>query len=390
MTPMRGTCGGRLVAIVVALAAGAGGGTAAAHGIGVSQLRLRVDGANLDGAWAVHLADARRAVGLDPTLGGEPGYRELKGREASLAAYLTARLALDGDAGRCPLARNGGPLAWEPDLGEVRVPLAATCGAEPHRLSLHCDLLFDLDPRHRAYFSVEDARATSVGVLRSDRRSVVIDVRQLRPWSDFVEFAREGVAHIWSGLDHLLFLLALLLAAPLVRSGGGWSPRSGFGPVVREVLKVVTAFTAAHSVTLVSSFYGLLAPPARAVEVAIALSVFAAAWNNLRPFLAGRAWAIAGALGLVHGLGFAGALRNLSLPTHARGLALAAFNLGVELGQIVVVAAVLPPLYAISRRPFYARWVMGAGSLAIAWIAVIWVLERAFGLSLGGGASPAQ
>ncbi len=377
-------------AAAVALVALFGATRAQAHGVGMSQLQLRLEGARLEGQWTVQLADARRALDLDPQIGGQAGYREVGAREAALGDYVVGRIAISGDAGPCTIVQPGTGLLWQPEVGEVRVPLAVTCPGAPRRLSIRCDLLFDLDRKHRVYFSVEDARATSVGVLRQERRSVTIDVQQLRPWRDFLEFLREGVVHIWSGLDHLLFLLALLLPAPLTRQSGEWSLRSGLRPVVREVLKVVTAFTAAHSVTLVLSFYGLVAPPARAVEVAIAVSVFAAAWNNLRPFLPGRAWAIAGAFGLVHGLGFAGALRNLALPTRARGLALAAFNLGVELGQLAIVAAVLPLLYWTSRRPFYRRGVLGLGSLAIAWIAVLWILQRGFGLSLGGGPAPPQ
>ena len=110
---------------------------------------------------------------------------------------------------------------------------------------------------------------------------------------------------------------------------------------------------------------------------------FQRVWNNLRPFLPGRVWAIALAFGLVHGLGFAGALRNLALPIHARGLALAAFNIGVELGQLAIVAVLLPLLHAAGRRPFYPRAVMALGSFAIAWVAALWVLERAFDLRLG-------
>jgi len=126
----------------------------------------------------------------------------------------------------------------------------------------------------------------------------------------------------------------------------------------------------------------VLAIPSRLVESAIALSVFAAAWNNLRPFLPGRTWWMALVFGLVHGLGFAGALGQLSLPRQARGLALGAFNLGVELGQIAIVAVALPLLFAASRWGGYPRWVMGIGSLAIAWMAVVWFLERAFGIAL--------
>ena len=353
-----------VVGLVFAVAALFAGQPAVGHGVGTSQLRLRLAGGQLEGEWAVHLADARRAIGLDPQTGGEAGFAGLRARRAALDTYLVTRVALDGDGRSCPIAAPAAPLTWQRDLDEVVLPLLAACAAPPRRLAIRCDLLFDVDGKHRVYFSVEDARDTSVGVLRQERRAVAFDVRQLRPGADFLEFVREGIRHIWSGVDHILFLLALLLPAPLVAAGHGWASREGVGAAAREVLKVVTAFTAAHSVTLALSFYGLVTLPARGVEVAIALSVLAAAWNNLRPFLPGRAWAIAGAFGLVHGLGFAGALRNLSLPRHARGLALAAFNLGVELGQLGIVVAVLPLLYAASRQPFLPALRDGRGLAA--------------------------
>jgi hypothetical protein len=355
---------------------------AAAHGLGMSQLRLRVDGARVKGEWELQLREARLAVGLDGQTAGEAGWRELAPREPALRAYLAGRLSLTSDGAPCAVEISPAAAQWQPEQGQLLYRLAATCPSEPRRLGLVCDLFFELDPKHRAYFSVEDARITHVGLFRAEQREATLEVHQLHAGAVFMEFVREGVRHIWGGLDHLAFLLALLLPAPLVREGGSWSPRAGLGPTTREVLKVVTAFTAAHSLTLALATFGLVSLPARAVEVTIALSVFAAAWNNLRPFLPGRAWVMALGFGLVHGLGFAGALRNLALPTHARGLALGAFNVGVELGQLAIVVPVLPLLYAVSRHRSYPRFVMGAGSLAIAWVAVLWTLERGFGLRI--------
>jgi hypothetical protein len=357
-------------------------GTAAAHGIGMSQLRLRIDGAHIEGEWEIQLRDARRALGLDPTVAGEPGWREVRDRESQLRAYLAGRLSLTGDSLACPLELTPAPMEWQLLQSQVMFHLVAACPSEFKRLGIHCDFLFDLDPTHRAYFSVEDARVTSVGALDAGLRSVAFDVHQFHVLSTITEFIREGTHHIWTGFDHMLFLLALLLPAPLVRKGVDWSPRAGFWRTAREVTKVVTAFTLAHTLTLCLSFFGAVTLRAQWVEVGIAFSVFAAAWNNLRPFLPGRAWVMAMTFGLVHGLGFAGALSNLMLPRHARGLALASFNVGVELGQLAVVALMLPLLYGSSRRSWYPRLVMGAGSVVIAWLAVIWMLERGFSLSL--------
>jgi hypothetical protein len=369
----------------VVAAAVACGGVAAAHGLGMSQLRLRVDGARADGEWDIQLHDARLALGLDPQGTGDPDGREVRGREAALRAYLAARIGLLADGAPCPVALAQAPAAWQGGQGEqstLTLHLSATCPREPKHLTLRTDLLFDLDAAHRAYFSVEDGRMVQLGLLRADRRAITLDIHEFRALQIVGELVSEGARHIWGGLDHILFLLALLLPAPLLRRDGAWVPRASLASTAREVLKVVTAFTVAHSVTLGLSFAGLVLLPSRLVEVTIALSVFAAAWNNLRPFLPGRAWAMALGFGLVHGLGFAGALRNLSLPPRAHGLALAAFNVGVELGQMAIVVPVLPLLYLGSRRTFYARYVLGAGSLAVAWLAVLWMLERGLDLKL--------
>ena len=355
---------------------------AAAHGVGQSTLRLRVDGARIEGDWEIHLGDARRALGLAPGLTGEAAFRDLQAHEPALRALLERSLTIRGDSLDCPCRMGPAPMAWNARFDDVVLAVGATCPAPPARLTLGDTFLFDLDPSRRGYFSVEDARSFNVGVFRDRERRVTFAVRQFNPAGTVVEFVREGIGHIASGADHLLFLLALLLPAVLVREAGRWRPRPGFGRALREVLKVVTAFTVAHSITLAFGFLGVIRLPEAWIETGIALSVFAAAWNNLRPFLPGRAWGMAFLFGLVHGLGFAGALANLALPLRARGLALAAFNLGVEAGQVAIVLLVLPVLYAASRRAWYPRLGMGVGSLAIAFLAVVWALERAFGLLL--------
>jgi hypothetical protein len=351
--------------------------SASAHGLATTQLVLRVTGASVTGQWDIQTRDALIALGVDPPQSAEPAGTLANDQE--LRAYLGRHLSLEGDGSVCPLVVTPAPAT---ESGHLLFRIAADCPSQPTHLTVRCDLLFDRDAKHRAYFSVEDERVTHVGVFRYDLRSVTLDIHQSRPTATVAEFVREGVAHIGSGLDHILFLLALLLPAPLLLVGKQWTARDGLGPSIREVVKVVTAFTVAHSITLGLSFFGVVTPPARWIEVAIAVSVFAAAWNNLRPFLPGRAWVMALLFGLVHGFGFAGALGNLSLPLHARGLALGAFNVGVELGQLAIVLLVLPFLYRASRRRWYPRLVMGGGSFAIAWLAVVWVLERGLGLTL--------
>ena len=145
---------------------------------------------------------------------------------------------------------------------------------------------------------------------------------------------------------------------------------------------MVTAFTVAHSITLSLATLGWISLPSRWVESAIAASVVLAALNNVWPVFHGRRWIVAFGFGLIHGFGFASVLADLGLPQGALALALLGFNVGVELGQLAIVAAFLPLAYLLRRSAFYQRAVMRAGSLLIAALAAAWLVERVFDLKL--------
>ncbi len=195
-------------------------------------------------------------------------------------------------------------------------------------------------------------------------------------------FAREGVRHIGSGYDHLLFLVSLLLPAVLVRRDGAWQPAPTFAGALGDLAKTVTAFTIAHSVTLALAALDLVRLPDRLVEPAIALSVVLAALNNLRPVFGGARWVVAFGFGLVHGFGFAGALGELGLPAGARLVSLAAFNAGVEFGQLAIVIPFVAIAWLVRGSRAYRRFALAGGSVAIAAIAAVWFAERAFDLPL--------
>jgi hypothetical protein len=153
-------------------------------------------------------------------------------------------------------------------------------------------------------------------------------------------------------------------------------------PASAQVLWVVTAFTAAHSITLSLAALELIALPSRLVESAIALSVMLAAANNLYPVVAQRRWVVAFGFGLIHGFGFASVLTELGLPADALLLSLVGFNLGVEVGQLAIVAGFLPLAYALRHTAFYRRGVFVWGSLLTLLVATIWLVERVFDLKL--------
>jgi hypothetical protein len=204
------------------------------------------------------------------------------------------------------------------------------------------------------------------------------DLKEANRLTQFLDYLRDGVWHIWIGFDHILFLLSLLLPAVLVWGVREWRAAETFGAAFWSVVRVVTAFTAAHSITLTLATLGYVSLPSRWVESAIAASVVLAALNNVWPVFHGRRWMVAFSFGLIHGFGFASVLVDLGLPRDALALALVGFNLGVECGQLAIVAVFLPLAFSLRRTWFYRRLVMVGGSLAIAVLAAVWLCERLF------------
>jgi hypothetical protein len=149
-----------------------------------------------------------------------------------------------------------------------------------------------------------------------------------------------------------------------------------------EVLGIVTAFTIAHSITLSLAVLGFITLPSRLIETTIAASVVIAALNNLYPLIEKRLWIVAFVFGLVHGLGFASVLTDLALPRSALAVSLVSFNLGVEAGQLMIVSIFLPLAYLVRRSWLYPRLVLGAGSMSIAAVASVWLIERSLNVSI--------
>ncbi|MDO9219279.1 MAG: HupE/UreJ family protein, partial [Lacisediminimonas sp.] len=173
--------------------------------------------------------------------------------------------------------------------------------------------------------------------------------------------------------------------AVAIRNKRQWEPVARFVPALADVAKIVTAFTIAHSITLTLATLGWVSLPSRLVESTIALSVIVAALNNIFPIFPERRWLMAFAFGLIHGFGFASVLGDLGLPAGSLILALLGFNLGVEAGQLAIVAGFLPLAWWLRGTRFYRRGVLIGGSALIAVLAAIWLVERAFDIKLMTG-----
>ena len=347
-----------LAALLAAAAA-----PAAAHPAPFSYLDVRLDGEALivdvvvhdfDVAHELKIADPQRL--LDPAAVGA--------HTAAMTALVAQRLRLLVNGAPVQLAGWSAPeiVAERQSLRlRARVPLAAAPG-----VVTIAAWLFPYDPIHQTFVNVYERDALMLqAILSKDRPQVdYFPGTRQGTWAVIRRFAASGVHHILIGPDHLLFLVGLLL----------------LGGSLRQLVLVVSAFTLAHSVTLSLAALNVVNPPAWAVEPAIALSIVYVGADNLT--VKGgrdmRAW-IAFVFGLIHGFGFASVLREMELPPRALGWSLFSFNLGVEIGQLIVVFAVASAVAAIRARSEIAgRRLAVAGSIVVIAAGAFWFVERVF------------
>jgi hypothetical protein len=273
----------------------------------------------------------------------------------------------------------------EPD---VRVALTMTppSGAPVDRLTFHYDVIFHHLITHTAVVTLASDWRTGVlgeepvilGTMRDTRAELAIDRSGGSWFQGFAAMFRLGARHIAEGTDHLLFLLALILPAPLVAVSGRWGGYAGWKTAYRRIVKVVTAFTLGHSITLVFGALGWARLPGALVESAIALSILVSAVHAFVPIFRGREVFIAGGFGLVHGLAFAATLTGFGFDPLTLASSVLGFNLGIEAFQLLVILAAMPWLVLLARSRAYGPLrIAGAALTGIA--AATWFAERAFG-----------
>ncbi len=371
----------RLLFLFLALLASA----AQAHKPSDSYLSLSVQGRELQGQWDIALRDLDYAIGLDSNADGQITWGELRRRDKEIAAYALARLHLRSNGKECATRATQQLVDNHSDGAYVVLRFHGQCVATPTTLNIEYHLFADLDPLHRGLLRLEYAGATRTAIFGPDQAAQQFKLDQSGKWREFYDYARAGIWHIWTGYDHMLFLLALLLPSALVRRDGHWHKVTHVRSAVVDILKIVTAFTVAHSITLSLAVLDIIRLPSRLVESVIAASVVIAALNNIFPVFHRRRWLMAFTFGLMHGFGFAAVLIDLGLAPGALAVSLAAFNIGVEVGQLAIVAAVLPLLLLIRHGDFYRRFILYAGSWSTAFIAAVWLIQRAFNLRLIAG-----
>lgn len=348
-----------------------------AHTQSSAFLTIQAGKGHLQGEWHLALRDLEDAVGLDANEDGLITWDELGSRQQAVCAYALSRLRFLGDARPGTIRVTSFLVENHSDGAYTVLRFVVDDLGEPASLELNYQAFFDIDPKHRGLLRLEREGSSRLAVFAPDtpiqRFELVSDHATRTPVFTFI---KEGIWHIWRGYDHILFLVALLLPGVLRRRNAGWEPVLQVRPAVTNVLKIVTAFTVAHSITLSLAALGVVHLPTRLIEAAIAGSVVLAALNNLTPFFSEHEWMVAFGFGLLHGFGFANALRDLGLHSGQLALTLFGFNLGVEVGQLALVAVFLPLALSLRHLMFYPRVVLRLGSAGIIVVSATWLAER--------------
>jgi len=339
---------------------------------------MQVNKQEVTGSIELAIRDVELAIGVDADGDKRVTWGELHRSEPRLLQYLGQHLSLAaGDTG-CPISFEAMRVNTRVDGNYAWVPFVAHCPVAVRQLRLGYHLMEEFDPSHRGLLTLTAGTVTQTAVLGGDDSLATLAVDHPSPGRAFVEYLQAGIWHIWGGIDHLLFLLSLLLPAVLLRRNHHWVPIEAVRPAFISVLKVVTAFTLAHSITLSLAAFDIVRLPTRLTESVIAASIVVAALNNVFPVVTESRARIAFAFGLLHGFGFASVLADMGLPNGARLVSLVGFNLGIEAGQLAVVLAVMPVIYGLRNARVYRRTLLPWGSGAIALLATVWLVQRAF------------
>jgi hypothetical protein len=368
----------RLLWLILALCCS----SAFAHKPSDSYLTMNVEGEKIAGQWDIALRDLDFAIGLDANGDGAITWGEVRARHNEIAAYALARLQLSSDGKACQTRSTEHLIDDHTDGAYAVLRFVSVCVGPVHTLQARYSLFHDIDPQHKGLLRLQYQGNATTGIFSPEKATQQFSLVEPNKLTQFVDYVREGVWHIWIGFDHILFLLALLLPAVVMRERKKWQAVTAFKPAFWSVLKIVTAFTLAHSITLTLATLGVISLPSRWVESTIAASVVIAALNNVFPLFAERRWVMAFVFGLIHGFGFASVLTDLGLPQGALILSLVGFNLGVEVGQLAIVTVFLPLAFGLRHTWFYRRLVLVGGSIVIAILASVWLVERAFDLKL--------
>ena len=368
-----------------------------AHLVNQSYIFLRVyEKSGIEGRFEINAREINTVFGTN--LGQDFVLKDIEPYLDEIKAYLLRNTSFESPLGKHNILLEKVDIQFV-DLGnflKVYFVLENTNDI-PDELTVNYNVVFEKDDTHRGFLITE--YNWKAGVINEEanisldfapgRTVDTMSLTDVSVWKGFVAMVRQGMWHIWIGLDHILFLVALILPAVVRRKSdatgynlANWEPVLEFKPAFFYILRVITFFTIAHTITLTLASLELVNLPSRLVESIIAFSIGLAAFHNIRPIFKGRDWVIAFVFGLFHGFGFASVLGDLGLTNDFLTISLLGFNVGVELGQVAIIAAIFPILFLLRKTKIYNK-ILVYTSLVLIIISLYWCIERIFDLEFG-------
>lgn len=365
-------------------------GAAQAHRLGESYIYLDVSESALTGRFEITLNDLNKVFALDSNGDGEISDHEFLAQSDVVQSYLAPRLMFYHENQSHPIVVTRSEVR---DYGVSNFALVhfevPSLESVPLQIETEYQFLLEgFDSTHRSLLVIEnnprtktfenESQVALIFAPGAERQNLSLNGT---PWQEvMLAFIKHGVWHIWIGFDHILFIISLLLSSVMILRAGGWEPVGDFRSAFLFVVKVITLFTVAHSITLSLSALGIIKLPVRLVEAVIAASIIVVALNNIIPVFNRWIWLVVFGFGLFHGLGFANVLAPLGAERSSLLTALIGFNIGVEIGQLAIISVVFPLLFMLRKRRNYQFQMLRLGSAALILVSSFWFIERAFGL----------
>ncbi|MFT3931639.1 MAG: HupE/UreJ family protein [Spongiibacteraceae bacterium] len=366
---------------------------ARAHDVPASNVLLDIGTYSVNAEIELPLNELREAVGIPADTNA---VQVISNYHTQVSNYIAAHIdiaAMDGERydKRVALLQSRQPR--DNPLVIAQIDFTAPPGVPTSKFVFHYDAIVADVVTHNVLVSVRrdfrngvfsdifgGDKPIIIGLMHYQKKQLTVDGSAGSWTQGFDKVFRLGMQHIAEGIDHVLFLLVLLLSAPLGVSDHRWQKIVGVKASAWKVVKIVSGFTLGHSITLVLGALGFVSFPSTIIEVLIALSILVSALHALRPLFANREPVIAALFGLVHGMAFAGSLSGFDYDSVALALAVLGFNLGIEAMQLLIVALVLPSLLLMRVSPAY-RYFRIAAATAVAVLALAWVAERGLAMS---------
>ncbi len=353
-----------------------------AHPLSTAQLQLNHDEqGQINGQWSVALKDLEHVVGLDRDGDRELYWYEIKQAVPQILDYINQHLYLKSNL-ECPIRWSATPKLQQ-RYGEVllQLPMQASCNTS-QPISLHYTAMFSQINSHKLLVSWQSPSKLQQGIIDPSNQQMQLETESLSSWQNFSFFLQQGVVHIWIGLDHILFILTLILPVAgyhhlktkhvLVKVAPGQARQL---LAFKQVAWLITGFTLAHSVTLSMTALGWISLPSSWVEAGIAVSIIIAALNLVFNWIKNMGklsfW-----FGLLHGMGFAGALAELGIPEQFQVSTILAFNLGVEIGQLVILGCLFPLVWWLRQTVKVKAVVIPSSAACLSLMGSYWFLQR--------------